>query len=106
MARACLVVLLFAPGCMTTPVPHDLPVAPPAVAPADPTPQGWTRPQRVVPWNHYRLGPPEERDYEYDPERGEYRFPQEKRNGRPDVFVPEVPRERRCPEPDAFDATS
>jgi hypothetical protein len=96
---AALVVVLFAaPGCVTAPVPHGSPVAPPS-APADPTPAGWTRPpQRVIPWIHYRLAPPEEHDYEYDPERGEYRFPQEKRNGRPDVFVPERVPEPRCAE--------
>lgn len=96
---AWLVWVLFTPACATVPVPHDLPVAAPAAA-ADPTPHGWTRPpQRVIPWGRYPLAPPgEEPDYEYDPERGEYRFPQEKRNGRPDVHVPEVPREPRCPE--------
>lgn len=95
---ALLLALLVAPGCVTAPVPHGSPVAPPS-APADPAPPpGWTRPQRVIPWNHYRLAPPGEHDYEYDPERGEYRFPQEERNGRPDVFVPEVLPEPRCPE--------
>lgn len=76
-------------------------------APRPQVPWGWKRREGPTPWGQWQLGP-RERDlpYEYDPDRGEYRFRQDP-TVRPDVVVPELPG-GECPPvpPEAVDPLS